>query len=377
MKDTPHTAGKLGKLSSISISLIFIVSITVLHYVTPTALPIRHEIYYRLYYIPIILCAFSLGLAGGIGSSLLISILVFPHILIDWGGLVLRNVSMLTEIVLYNVVGILTGVLVSRERMRRAELEKTTGRLEESLVEIQERGERLMEVEASLRAHEKLALMGEMAAVMAHEVRNPLGSIQGAAEILSDKVGNDPEAKRYTSILTAEVRRLGKVVTDLLVSARRESGEKAPVQVNGILRDMVSLYSQTARKKNIRVGEHYSKELPSVFGSEVRLRQVFINIFLNAVEAVKSEGEIAVSTRKIDSGVLVSVRDNGPGIPIGEREKIFDLFHTTKQGGTGIGLAISRRIVEEHGGKIEIRSGEGNGTEMLITLPERRSGERK
>jgi two-component system, sporulation sensor kinase E len=162
-----------------------------------------------------------------------------------------------------------------------------------------------------------------------------------------------------------------------MASARREGGEKAPVQVNTMLRDMVSLYSQTARKKNVRVDEHYAEELPSVFGNEDRLRQVFINIFLNAVEAVGSEGEVTVSTRKIDSGVLVSVRDNGPGIPNEEREKIFDLFHTTKEGGTGIGLAISRRIVEEHGGKIEIRSGEGNGTQMLITLPERRSGERK
>jgi signal transduction histidine kinase len=377
MEDTAHASGRLGRLTSLSLSLILIISITVLHYVTPTALPLRHEIYYRLYYIPIIISAFSLGLAGGIGSALLISVLVFPHILIDWGGLVLKNLSMLTEILLYNIVGILTGVLVSRERRRRAELEKTTQRLEESLRELEEHGEKLMEIEQSLRAHEKLALMGEMAAVMAHEVRNPLGSIQGAAELLSDKAGDDDEAKRYASILTAEVRRIGNVVTDLIASARRESGKKSPVEVNRMLGDMASLYSHSARKKKVRVIERHAVGLPPVLGNEDRLRQVFINIFLNAVEAVNTGGEVTVSTEKVPSGVLVSVKDNGPGISREEREKVFDLFHTTKEGGTGIGLAISRRIVEEHGGKIEIRSEEGKGTEVLITLPPRENGEGK
>jgi signal transduction histidine kinase len=332
-------------------------------------LPIRHEVYYRLYYIPIILSAFSFGMAGGIVSALLISVIIIPHILIDWGGLMLENLNMLIEILLYNVLGLLTGFLVSSDRRKRRELEKSRIRLEESLVELERRGERLMQVEESLRAHEKLALMGEMAAIMAHEVRNPLGSIQGAAEILSDRVGKDKEAEKYASILIDEVRRLDDVVTGLIDSARQNESVKKPVHVNSVLQDVIYLYSQSAGKKGVSVHEQYEDKVPRVLADEDMLRQVFINVFLNAVEAVSGGGEITVSSSKSPLGVIVSVLDTGRGIPEEETEKLFDVFHTTKEGGTGLGLAISKRIIEEHAGTVEIQSTQGVGTEVLIDLP--------
>ncbi len=357
------------KLTSVTVIVFLIVIITVLHYTTPTALPIRHDIYYRLYYIPIILAAFTFGLAGGVISGVVISIVIFPHILIDWGGLMLRNLNMIIEVVLYNIVGLLTGFLVSSERKRRIELELAQSRLQESFKELEERGERLLQVEESLRAHEKLALLGEMAAIMAHEVRNPLGSIQGAAELLTHRSRDDEEAKKYSSILIDEVRRLNGVVTGFIDSARKNESIRERVDVSGVLRDVVYLYSRSALKKGVRVKEWYQDGLPAVLANEDMLRQVFINILLNAVEAVTGSGEVSVSASSSLTGVRVVFHDTGKGIPADIQEKIFDLFYTTREGGTGFGLAISRRIVEEHGGRIEIRSTPGEGTEVIIELP--------
>jgi signal transduction histidine kinase len=360
-----------GRLTSLAISAVLILLITLLHYVTPTALPVRHDIYYRLYYIPIIISAFSFGLRGGVISALVISLLIFPHILYDWGGLLLRNMNMIIEVILYNIVGVLTGFLVSSDRKKRNELERARTRLEESLRELEQRGERLMQVEESLRGHEKLALMGEMSAVMAHEIRNPLGSIQGAAEILSDRVTDDGEgeAVKYASILIKEVKRLDDVVTGLIESARPRVRKKEPVGVNGILEDVVYLYSRSVRKQGVKVIEKYKDPLPDVLADEEMLRQVFVNVFLNAVEAVDEGGEIAVSTIFGPGDVTVSVRDDGRGIPDEQMDKLFDLFYTTKKEGTGIGLAVTRRIIEEHGGRINVKSRVGEGTEILIELP--------
>ncbi len=369
MEDRIVEAGVRGRTASLAVSLALIVLITVLHYTTPTALPLRHEIYYRLYYIPIILIAFSFGLRGGLLAGVGISILIFPHILYDWGGITFRNINMIIEVLLYNVVGLLTGFLVSSERRRRRQLERARKRLEESLEELESRDERLREVEGRLRAQERLALMGEMAAVMAHEVRNPLGSIQGAAEILSDNTGEDGEAKKYAEILVDEVRRLDGVVTNLMESARQQEGPRAPVDVNRVLGDVVYLYSGSAAKKGIRVEERLGEGLPPVLADADLLRQVFINIFLNAVEAAGRDGSVRVSSGADGEHVEVKVSDDGEGIPGEVRDSLFDLFTTTKQGGTGIGLAISKRIIEGHGGRIGIESAEGEGTVVIVSIP--------
>lgn len=369
MKEKTHLSHRFGKYTSLAVTVLLIIIITFLHYATPTRLPLRHDIYYRMYYIPIILSAFSFGLPGGVITAVVISLLIFPHIIIDWGGLMLKNLNMIFEVLLYNIVGLLTGFLVSSDRRKRRELEKAHGRLERSLKEIELRGERLMQVEESLRAHEKLALMGEMSAIMAHEVRNPLGSIQGAAEILSDRVKNDSEAQKYASILMKEVKRLDDVVTGLIASAKPRERAREPVEVNKLLRDVLYLYSQSARKKGVRIDGRLEDDLPQVLADEDMLRQVFINLFLNAVEAVNTGGLITVHSRKHSQGAAISISDTGRGISDEQKGRLFDLFFTTKEGGTGLGLSISKRIIEDHGGKISVESAVGKGTEVLITLP--------
>jgi len=220
---------------------------------------------------------------------------------------------MIIEVVLYNIGGILTGFLVSSDMKKRRQLERARTRLEESLTELELRGERLIQVEESLRGQERLALMGEMSAIMAHEIRNPLGSIQGAAEILSDRITGEGEgeAVRYASILTKEVKRLDDVVIGLIESARPKERVKGPVGLNGILEDVICLYSGSARKRGVKIVERYRDSLQDVLADEDMLRQVFVNVFLNAIEAVDDGGEVIVSTDNGPGGVTVLMMEGG------------------------------------------------------------------
>jgi signal transduction histidine kinase len=219
--------------------------------------------------------------------------------------------------------------------------------------------------------------MGEMSAVMAHEIRNPLGSIQGAAEILSDTMREDDKesTERYASILIKEVKRLDDVVTGLIDSSRPRVREKEPVNVESILRDLVYLYAVSARTKDIRIVERYGDNLPEVMADEDMLRQVFVNILLNAIEATGSMGEVTVAATVENGNVIVSIEDTGAGIPDDQVEKIFDLFYTTKESGTGLGLAVSRRVIKEHGGRILMKSQVGKGTAVQVQLPPLRGRE--
>lgn len=163
-----------------------IIGISGLHYETPLNVPALHDIYQRLYYLPIILAAFWFGLRGGLLSALFVSIVYTPHIVFQWGDHLTMEMEKYLELVLYNVVGGVTGFLSEREQERRLELQQTAHGLEESNRMLKNQAERIIEFEEQLRTAERLSTIGEMSAVLAHEIRNPLGSIRGTAEILKD-----------------------------------------------------------------------------------------------------------------------------------------------------------------------------------------------
>jgi two-component system sensor histidine kinase HydH len=169
-----------------SILFLCVVGISLLHYLTPLNLPFLHDIYQRLYYLPIILAAFWYGFRGGLACSIFVSIVYAPHLLFQWGGHLTMEMEKYLEIILYNIVGGITGFLSQKERERSAELQETAKGLDESYKKLQAQSERIIAIEEKLRRSEKLSTLGEMAAVLAHEIRNPLGSIRGTAEILKD-----------------------------------------------------------------------------------------------------------------------------------------------------------------------------------------------
>jgi two-component system, NtrC family, sensor histidine kinase HydH len=353
---------------------LFIIAISLLHYLTPLHLHYLHDIFQRLYYLPIILAAIWFGLVGGLACSLTVSVVYAPHILFQWGGHLTVELEKYLEIVLYNVVGGVTGLLVQRERERSVELQKTADGLELSFKKLQAQSEQIIAIEANLRRAEKLSTLGEMAAVLAHEIRNPLGSIRGTAEILRDDYRPGDPKYEFIEIQIKETERLNRVVEDFLRMARPIPAEMARCRVQDELETVIMLVANDAGKRQVSL--HLESSVPEVIvkGDGEKLRQAFLNIVINALQATASVGSLDITTsiRQVEEGgAICEIRfsDNGCGIDAASQAKIFEPFYTTKSDGTGLGLAISKKIIEGHGGTLQIESTAGEGTTVVITLP--------
>lgn len=345
-----------------------ILAISMFHYFTPLHLHHIHDIFQRLYYLPIILAALWFGLRGGVGCALAVSIVYAPHILFQWGGQLTVEMEKYLEILLYNVVGCLTGFLAQSERERRAELQRTAEGLEESLLKLQQQSERIMAVEEQLRRAEKLSTLGEMAAVLAHEIRNPLGSIRGTAEILRDDYPASNPKHEFIDIQIRETERLNRVVEDFLRMARPQFSEKRRCSLREELETIVTLTSGSARGQQVElVLEPLAGEF-TLFADGEKLRQAFLNIIINALQATPPGGRVVVSALREGDYVVVTFRDSGTGIDTAALERIFEPFFTTKPDGTGLGLAVTKKIIENHGGTLRVESSAGQGTTVIVTL---------
>ncbi len=365
---------KTSTIIRIILLALFIIAITLLHYLTPLHLHYLHDIFQRLYYLPIILAAIWFGLIGGLACSLIVSIVYAPHILFQWGGHLTVELEKYLEIVLYNVVGGVTGLLVQRERERSFELQKTADGLELSFKKLQAQSEQIIAIEANLRRAEKLSTLGEMAAVLAHEIRNPLGSIRGTAEILKDDYNPGDPKYEFIEIQIKETERLNRVVEDFLRMARPLPPEMARCRVQEELETVIMLVADDAGKRQVSLRlESVASDLIVKADGE-KLRQAFLNIAINALQATTNGGSLTILTSVcgLEEGSRVCeihFCDSGCGINIASQAKIFEPFYTTKPDGTGLGLAISRKIVEGHGGTLEIESTVGVGTTVIIRLP--------
>jgi two-component system, NtrC family, sensor histidine kinase HydH len=349
--------------------LIFLVAaITALHYQTAIQKVHFHDIYRRLYYLPIVLGGLWFALRGGVGTAIVVSILFAPHVVVQWGHHPAAHPEQYLEILLYNTIGFLTGFLTQREMSQRIQYQKTAERLEESYQELKKQADLILEIEEQLRRADRLSALGELSAGMAHEIRNPLGSIRGTAEILQD--GIDPSDKRYefTRILIKEVDRLNKVVQDFLRFSRPAPVARARVEVNEILREILVLTRQTAFKNVVR-STLAASAVPPILGDGEQLRQAFLNLVLNALQAMPGGGDLKISTTPAEGKVEIRFEDSGQGIPPENLERIFNPFFTTRQEGTGLGLAITHRIIQGHGGRIDVSSKLGGGTTFTVSLP--------
>lgn len=353
---------------------LFIISISLLHYLTPLHLHYLHDIFQRLYYLPIILAAIWFGLRGGLACSLAVSIAYAPHILFQWGGDMTLELEKYLEIVLYNIVGGVTGLLSQRERERGAQLQKTAEGLEQSYKKLREQSEQLIAIEKNLRSAEKLSTLGEMAAVLAHEIRNPLGSIRGTAEILRDDYQPGDPKYEFIDIQIRETERLNRVVEEFLRMGRPLPTEMGYCHVQEELETVVLLVANDARERKVSLFIEPPDVDVVVKGNGEKLRQAFLNIALNSLQAMPGGGSLTISTLACladGTADMCEIRfcDSGEGIDPESLARVFEPFYTTKEDGTGLGLAITRKIVEGHGGTLQVDSALGEGTTVFVRLP--------
>ncbi len=356
--------------------LVAVIALTsVAHDLTPLNRQAQHDILVRLYYFPIVLGGLWYGLRGGLGAATLVTVVYLPHVLLVAHGPL--TIGYLLEIPIFLAVGLLIGLMVDRQEHFRRGLEIQAETLAQSHRDLQEQTRLLLEKETQLRRADRLSALGQLSAGLAHEIRNPLGAIKGAVEILQDDFPPGHPKGEFYSILLREVERLNDVLTNFLSFARPVTPHLMPLDVPAVLTALEGLISGQARAHRVQIFTSFHAGPSRVMGDETLLKQAFLNIMLNAVEAMPAGGDLAISTR-LSSGegsegrpewLEIVFDDTGPGIRDEDLGRIFDPFFTTKKDGTGLGLAITHRIIENHHGTIRVVSQRGKGTTFVVTLP--------
>jgi signal transduction histidine kinase len=227
--------------------------------------------------------------------------------------------------------------------------------------------ERLHQTQISRAEH--LATLGELAAGLAHEIRNPLAGIAGVIEIVGRDLPTTSPARGVVKDVRLEIAQINRILTDLLETARPRVPEMRASDLNTTIEHAIMLVRQQVISKPITIDLQKSPDLPEVEHDSDQIHQVLLNLLLNAVQAIEAKGSVSVEIASRDNFAVVTVTDNGRGIPHEILPNIFRPFFTTKGNGTGLGLSLARRIVEEHRGRIEVSSEPLRGTTFRVFLP--------
>jgi two-component system sensor histidine kinase HydH len=217
------------------------------------------------------------------------------------------------------------------------------------------------------RSH-KMSLVGQIAAGMAHEIKNPLASIKGAVEILCDDGTSELDRTEFKSIVFKEVRRINASVTDFLEFARPSETRMSELNLADVVRSSLRQVQAQAKKRGITI-ESRVEDPVKVMGDEEKVHQVMLNLLLNAVDASPDADTVIVSLSTSESGAVISIKDSGTGISESDAARVFEPFFTTKSSGTGLGLAIAKSIVERHHGRIDLRNDSEGGAIAEFSLP--------
>ncbi len=337
-KDAGGQRGRTEAKTLIILGLIIV--ITVLHYTIPVSRIGLHNLFRRLYYIPIIASGLSFGLKGGMLCASLVTILYLPFILISWHGNLTDYMDKLYEILLFCIIAIVTGKLVDKKREESERVKKA----------------------------ENLALLGQAAATIAHELKTPLIAIGGFARLIKRKLEKQNTQADKLEIIIKETQRLEALVKEMLDFSKPYSPQPALANINQLVEEVIDMYREKANGCHVTVQGKLSWGLPDLYVDRPRIKQVLINLIDNAIEVSKPGQSVSVTTTVDDNNLLIQVNDYGTGIPPENRVRLFTPFFTSKKTGTGLGLAISRKIADAHQGRLNYESAE-SGTTFALALP--------
>ena len=352
--------------------LLIVAGIGLLHFYTPGDLGLYHAAYRRLSYFPIFLGAIWFGLRGGLFFAVLSSLAFIPHLVLYFGEDPRIYLNELIEVVLYLAAGTLTGFIASREAKLRDKYRILSEELEEAYEKLHRESAVLLEVEEQLGANQKLSALGELSASLAHEIKNPLSSIRGTAEIILDEFPEGHPKREFGEIMLKEVDRLNVTVNEILQFSKGQTSfanDQPAEPLSEVINRVVRLLESHLRKKAVTLRVDSCPEADTFAVNGSKLSQVFLNIILNAIDALTERGAIDIKIRVEDGEMVVAVSDNGPGIPENMRQDIFTPFVSGKEHGTGLGLSISAKIVESLGGRINVSESSEGGACFAVSLP--------
>ncbi|MGZ3558454.1 MAG: PAS domain S-box protein [Thermodesulfobacteriota bacterium] len=229
----------------------------------------------------------------------------------------------------------------------------------------------LQKMQEALLQSEKLAAMGRLTSQIAHELNNPIYGIMNTLELLKTEIPPESKRRRILELSLSEIQRLSEMLRNMLSFSKPEEEKRRPVRIDDLIEGILLVMEKQMRESNIQVETSFDPDIPEIMASTNQMRQVMLNLFKNAKEAMPKGGTLFVRTSKEDNRILIHIRDTGIGIPEEIRGKIFEAFFTTKQKvkGVGLGLSVCYGIIKDHGGDIKVESQEGKGTTFAISLP--------
>ena len=329
--------------TKITLIVILVVGISLLHYLTDQSRYHYHVFYGELYFLPIVLAGFWFGLRGALATSLVITAAYLPFIYWHWHGFSSDDFDRMLSMALYNSIATFIGVLKDREIVAR---------------------ERLLKAES-------LAAFGKSLAAVAHDMKTPLVVIGGFARQLQKKFKNDDPDREKSDIIIRETERLEKMMHNMLDFSKPLALQLSHGYLNEIVQRSLIIVAETAQKKDVTIEILLSPDLPAVAFDAMRMEQVIVNLALNAVQASPEREKVTIRTSMVEKNIVIDVADCGSGISLDHRAKVFDPFFTTKKEGTGLGLAVVKKIVEAHKGSLEISDNAPKGAVFRVMLPRR------
>lgn len=320
---------------------IAVIAVSVVHLVTHEGLYYYRVFYGELYFIPLLLSGSWFGMRGALATSLGITAFFLPFTWATWSDTPLYSLDNLLEVLLLNAVAVGLGVFRERERRSR---------------------ERLQEAQT-------LVAMGTAVSAAAHDMRSPLTAIGGFVDLVLRGLPEKDPARDKLEIVIQETRRLEALTDNMLDFTRPLELVKESTDFNRLVEESLNLIRTGLADSDVRLESRLSSRLPEILVDRGRMVQVLINLTRNAIEASPAGSVVSVRTTQNGSDLLLEVVDMGEGIPSERRQEIFRPFFTTKNKGTGLGLPIARKIVEAHGGRLEMFDNPIQGMTTRIVLP--------
>ena len=312
--------------------------------------------------IPFLLAGLLFGWRGALTAVIFAAVVQTPSINRHWVTWPLDAQDQIVELSVFGVAGIVAGALADREREQRHRLLNTTLELEEVYGQLRDKVDQMKKAE-------RLSAAGQLAASLAHEIRNPLASISGAAGILMRGQASVENRDECLNILGKESQRLNKLLTNFLSFARPRLPRFREVDLAAVIESTAVLARHAAVLNNVCLVTDLGANLPELDCDAEQLKQVLLNLIINAVEASNGAGEVRIRCHATPATLSIEVIDHGHGISQEDQEHIFDPFFTTKKSGTGLGLAIAANIITQHAGDLTCVSTPRHGTTFRIDLP--------
>jgi signal transduction histidine kinase len=339
-----------------------VILLAALHAFTPLRFQHWHDFLQHLYFYPVVYAGLMLGWRGGLAAATLVALVQIPHVKETWTSRHDYAVGQLFDMPLFCAAGVLTGILVERERQQRAQLARTTKQLSVVYEQLQENFDQM-------KRAERLYAVGQLAAGLAHEIRNPLASITGASGILQRNANLEDKHLQVLRVIDKESRRLTRLLTNFLDFARPRTPKHQEIDVEAVLQSVIDLATHAAGTKTVVLRKNVTSNLPVLMCDPELLKQVLLNLAINAIQATPDGGAVTLAAAVRDGKMHLSVVDEGCGISPENRDKIFDPFFTTKEGGTGLGLSVAHQIVDQHGGILSADANPGKGMTFTAVLP--------